>query len=122
MIDNIQNIAKKLVIEGKGILAADESTIQNLKCHRPPIAEYFRKLTAQSNVFPKKRYIYSTVECNTFQHAQCCSSDLRQPSKQSTHLKTIVELIVVQLIGQLARARSMFFLGPKKVTCPRPRV
>ena len=26
MIDNIQNIAKKLVIDGKGILAADEST------------------------------------------------------------------------------------------------
>ena len=36
-------------------LVADESTIRNLKCYKPSIAEYFRELAIQSDVLPKSR-------------------------------------------------------------------
>lgn len=57
MIDNIQNIAKKLVIDGKGILAADESTAT--------IKKRFDQIDTESNAETRRDYremLFSTKE------------------------------------------------------------
>ena len=57
MIDNIQNIAKKLVVDGKGILAADESTAT--------IKKRFDQIDTESNAETRRDYremLFSTKE------------------------------------------------------------
>jgi fructose-bisphosphate aldolase class I len=57
MTDNIQNIAKKLVIDGKGILAADESTAT--------IKKRFDQIDTESNAETRRDYremLFSTKE------------------------------------------------------------